>query len=147
VPRETPLVFVTDETVNDQDLAWAALTVGFENLSGVLAGGMPAWAEAARPTSRIEMVTDPSHIDGRPSIIDVRQRSEYDDGHHPTAFHVELGSIAAVTADLPPGELLVHCGHGERAMTAASLLARAGHDNVTVFRGGHELLPHSVAGS
>ncbi|MGH8948562.1 MAG: rhodanese-like domain-containing protein, partial [Acidimicrobiia bacterium] len=144
VSRERPLVFVTDETVNDQDLAWAALSVGFENLTGVLAGGMHMWAESARPVSRIEIVTDPSDIDVA-TIIDVRQRSEYDQGHHPAAVHVELGSMAASAADLPPGDLLVHCGHGERAMTAASLLARAGHENVTVFQGGHEQLARSVA--
>ena len=37
----------------------------------------------------------------------------------------------------PPDEpMLVHCGHGERAMSAASLLERAGHRNVAVFAGG-----------
>jgi rhodanese-related sulfurtransferase len=146
VSRETPLLFVTDETVNNEDLAWAALTVGFDNLLGVLAGGMQAWAEAARPVSRNEIVTDPSDMDAA-TIIDVRQRSEYDHGHHPAAVHVELGSISASAADLPAGDLLVHCGHGERAMTAASLLARAGHENVTVFQGGHEQLARPVADS
>jgi len=146
VTRETSLVFVTDEIVNIQDLAWAALTVGFENLIGVLAGGMETWADASRPVSRIEIATDPSDIDVA-TIIDVRQKAEYDDGHHPAAVHIELGSISASATELPPGDLLVHCGHGERAMTAASLLARAGHENVTVFQGGHELLARSVAGS
>jgi hydroxyacylglutathione hydrolase len=28
------------------------------------------------------------------------------------------------------------CGHGERAMTAASILAASGHDRVSVFDGG-----------
>lgn len=146
VSRQASLVFVTDQTVNNQDLAWAALTVGFENLLGVLAGGMQAWVEASRPTSRIDIAREPSDIDAA-TIIDVRQRSEYDHGHHPAAVHIELGSISASAAGLPPGDLVVHCGHGERAMTAASLLARAGHKNVTVFQGGHERLARSVAGS
>jgi rhodanese-related sulfurtransferase len=30
------------------------------------------------------------------------------------------------------------CGHGERAMGAASLLARTGHHHVTVLEGGPE---------
>ena len=37
--------------------------------------------------------------------------------------------------DLPDEPLVVMCGHGERAMGAASLLARAGHHNVTVLDG------------
>jgi len=31
---------------------------------------------------------------------------------------------------------VVMCGHGERAMTAASLLQRAGHDGLAVLAGG-----------
>jgi hypothetical protein len=37
---------------------------------------------------------------------------------------------------------LAHCGHGERAMTAASLLARSGRRDVAVFKGApHRLGP------
>jgi hypothetical protein len=37
---------------------------------------------------------------------------------------------------------LTHCGHGERAMTAASLLARSGRRDVAVFKGApHRLGP------
>ena len=39
-------------------------------------------------------------------------------------------------ADLPSGPLPVMCGHGERAMTAASLLARTGRRDLTVAVGG-----------
>ncbi len=37
---------------------------------------------------------------------------------------------------VPDASLLVHCGHGERAMSAASLLQRAGHPDVVVLAGG-----------
>ena len=140
------LVFVTDNTVDEQNLIWSALTVGFENLTGLLAGGMPAWIEAGRPVSRIEIAQDPAAV-GHRSILDVRQESEYQTGHHPDAVHVELGSVIDSTTELPPGELLLHCGHGERAMTAASLLAKAGRQNVVVFGGGHDQLRSQVAGS
>ncbi len=39
---------------------------------------------------------------------------------------------------LPPGPLVVMCGHGERAMGAASLLERAGRSDVAVLLGGPE---------
>ena len=38
--------------------------------------------------------------------------------------------------DLEPGPMVVMCGHGERAMTGASLLQRAGHRDVRVLDGG-----------
>lgn len=134
VPRDTQLVFVVDATVDQEDLLWASLTVGFENVIGVLAGGMTAWVEAGRPTNRIPVVSDSPPANAR-TVVDVRQNSEHEMGHLPGAISVELGSINDAAGDLPRGGLLVHCGHGERAMTAASLLLRAGHDDVAVFEG------------
>ena len=67
------------------------------------------------------------------SVLDVRQAGEYAAGHVPGARHVELGSIA--DADFPDQPLTVMCGHGERAMTAASLLAARGM-SVSCYDGG-----------
>ena len=67
-------------------------------------------------------------------VLDIRQDREYADGHLPAARHVELGALPA--AALPPGPVVTMCGHGERATTAASLLERAGHDDVAVAAGG-----------
>ncbi len=146
LPLDTPLVFVTDRTVDEHDLTWSALTVGFENLTGLLAGGLPAWIDAGRPVSQIEVARNPAGV-GQRSILDVRQESEYETGHHPDAVHVELGSVVDSAAELPRGQLLLHCGHGERAMTAASLLAKAGRQDVVVFEGGHDQLSTKSGGS
>jgi rhodanese-related sulfurtransferase len=132
VPRGTPLVLIADEGVDRQDLMWAALTVGFENVLGELAGGMGAWTAAGRPVSRIPLIDRP---DGARAILDVRQSSEHRSGHLPEAIHIELGQVAEAADDLPRTGILVHCGRGERAMTAASLLARAGHSEIAVFAG------------
>lgn len=139
VPRTTPLLFVADDTIDLADVAWAALTVGFENLVGVLAGGMPAWIEAGQPVSRIEVVSDPAGVGDR-VILDVRQAAEHESSHLPAALHVELGSVVDAIDDLPEKGIVTHCGHGERAMSAASLLARAGHRDLAVFKGGPERL-------
>lgn len=49
----------------------------------------------------------------------------------------DFEAAVADGAELPPDEpMLLHCGHGERAMSAASLLERAGHHDVAVFAGG-----------
>jgi rhodanese-related sulfurtransferase len=70
------------------------------------------------------------------SMIDVRLRNEYADGHVPGALNIELGSLA--TAEVPEGPITVMCGHGERAMTGASMLAARGHRDVNVLDGGPE---------
>lgn len=57
------------------------------------------------------------------------------DTHLHADFHVELGDLPARTQDAPAGAVVM-CGHGERAMTAASLLQRAGHHGLAVLVGG-----------
>ncbi|NUT46002.1 MAG: rhodanese-like domain-containing protein, partial [Saccharothrix sp.] len=54
----------------------------------------------------------------------------------PGAQHVELGDLAGRADEVPREPLVVMCGHGERAMGAASLLERAGHRDVAVLTGG-----------
>ncbi|MGH2816098.1 MAG: rhodanese-like domain-containing protein, partial [Actinomycetota bacterium] len=65
-----------------------------------------------------------------------RQASEFAAGHVPGAVHLELGVLPRVPGEVPGGPLTLACGHGERAMTAASLLARAGHTDLGVVHGG-----------
>jgi hydroxyacylglutathione hydrolase len=134
VPRERPVVVVADDTVDRADLVWAAYTIGYERLVGELAGGINAWEAVGRPLARIAVV-DPGQVADR-WVVDVRQRSEYAVGHLPGAVHVELGALADTVEAVPDGPVVVHCGHGERAMTAASLLARAGRRDVAVLAGG-----------
>ncbi|MPZ73989.1 MAG: MBL fold metallo-hydrolase [Nitriliruptorales bacterium] len=138
VPRSRAVVFVADDTVDRHDLVWAALTIGFENLAGELAGGVAAWRAAGREVARTPLV-DAASAEGR-RVVDVRQRSEFMAGHARGAVHVELGSLRDVTGVVPETPVLVHCGHGERAMSAASLLERAGHRDVAVLAGGPEQL-------
>ena len=142
--RPTPIIFISDDKAERDDLMWAALTIGFDNLIGELPGGMGAWEDAGRQTVDIPVIG--SAVDGR-HIVDVRQASEFHTGHAPDAAHIELGSLAGSVDGVPDGPLLLHCGHGERAMTAASLLTRAGHDDVVVLAGGPDRMGHLITGS
>jgi rhodanese-related sulfurtransferase len=107
------------------------LDVGHERLVGELAGGIDTWRAAGRSVDRIRLV-EPIAVTG--TVIDVRQTNEYTAGHLPGARSVELGSIP--TTALPDGPLTIMCGHGERAMTAASLLASRGRTDLAVVAGG-----------
>jgi rhodanese-related sulfurtransferase len=51
---------------------------------------------------------------------------------------VELGSVIASAGAIPAGPLTLYCGHGERAMTAASLLEGQGRGNLAVLDGGFD---------
>ena len=83
------------------------------------------------PAASIPLV-DAGGITG--TVLDVRQTSEWDAGHVPDAMHIELGDLADASA--PAGPVTVMCGHGERAMTGASILEAIGHRHLSVLIGG-----------
>jgi rhodanese-related sulfurtransferase len=77
------------------------------------------------------------------TVVDVRQRAEFEAGHVPGAINVELGSLAQTP--LPDGPVTVMCGHGERAMTGASILTARNHRDVSVLDGGPDTWTASTA--
>ncbi|MFE1952777.1 rhodanese-like domain-containing protein [Streptomyces sp. NPDC059524] len=132
LPDDAPLAFVADADQDPGEIVRQAYKIGYERIAGHLAGGMAAWRAAGLPVARTPYLTPDQAPDT--AYVDVRQRSEYAAGHVPGALHLELGTLAGHVGDTPEGAL-VACGHGERAMTAASVLEHAGHPGVRVLNG------------
>ena len=112
------------------------MKIGYEDLVGELEGGIGAWRAAGLPVSTIGIREVYEEVQGTP--LDVRQADEWATGHIPGARHVELGSVMASTGAIPAGPLTIYCGHGERAMTAASLLEEQGRASLAVLNGGFD---------
>jgi len=135
VEPDRPLLFVLDDGQDRGELLRQCHKIGYERLAGELAGGMAAWRAAGLPEGHLELVA-PGEVVG--PVLDVRQASEVADGHLPGAVTVELGALDGdqLPAQLPEGLITVMCEHGERATTAASLLERAGRQDLRVALGG-----------
>lgn len=131
VELDRPIVFVLDEATDRADLMRQCLTVGHDAVLGELDGGLNTWQSAGLPVGSIPLVA-PHQL--APTVLDVRQDSEWEAGHLPGAIHVELGALP--DAAVPAGPITVMCGHGERAMTGASILEAGGRHDVTVLTGG-----------
>jgi hydroxyacylglutathione hydrolase len=131
VEEGRPIVFVLDRDQDRDEVVRQALKVGYESLEGELAGGMDAWRRAGFEERRTALVPA---AQATGTLVDIRQASEFAAGHIPGALHAELGSVDQ--SALPRGPLTVMCGHGERAMSAASVLEAAGRKNVAVMVGG-----------
>jgi glyoxylase-like metal-dependent hydrolase (beta-lactamase superfamily II) len=131
VPDGAPVTFVLDDDQDRSELVRQARNIGYETLLGELDGGIHAWEGSGRPLETIGLAPA-ERYEG--TVVDVRQHNEYAAGHIPGAVSAELGAVDA--AALPRGPVAVMCGHGERAMTGASLLARSGRRHVTVLTGG-----------
>ena len=136
IAPDTPVVVIRNPDQDPADIVWPALNIGFDRLVGELAGGMTAWRAAGAEVTTIRLVR-PDQMPER-GVLDIRQHAEYAAGHLPAALHVELGHLAENADAVPDRAVTVMCGHGERAITAATLLERAGHRDLGVLVGGPE---------
>jgi hydroxyacylglutathione hydrolase len=70
-------------------------------------------------------------------ILDVRSDKEVAQGEIPNAHHIHITQLP-LRVDEVPADRPVHifCGSGLRSMIGASLLRRAGRENVAVILGG-----------
>ncbi|WP_432540740.1 MBL fold metallo-hydrolase [Kineococcus sp. SYSU DK002] len=137
-----PVAFITDGHTDRDELINQCLGIGYENVLGDLAGGFARWQAAGLPVARIAFA-EAEDLTARP-VLDVRQRSEFGAAHVPGALNVELGSLesAELLGGVPTDSsaqrpLVTMCAHGQRSMTAASLLARArgNTEGIAVFTG------------
>lgn len=127
-----PLVFVVDDHTDRRELVRQCLNIGYENLAGTVT--IDAWRAGGGEVAATPLV-GAGQVDGR-HVVDVRQSSEFAAGHVPGAVHVELGALPGAARSAGDGPLVVMCGHGERAATAASVLEAAGHDDIAILDGG-----------
>lgn len=135
-PPDRPLIILRGTGQDPAEIAWQAIKIGYDSLAGEVTGGMAAWTAGGQPTTTTRLVTAAEVEPGR--VLDVRQDSEFAAGHLPGATHLELGELTVRAGEVPGEAVVVMCGHGERAMSAASLLEQAGHRDLTVLRGGPE---------
>lgn len=133
LPEDAKVVVLRNLDQDPAEILGQAVKVGYDIL-GELNGGVAAWIGAGLPTTSTALVTPTTMTDGR-RVLDIRQDSEFEVAHVPGAAHRELGSLAG-TPSLVDEPVTVMCGHGERAMSAASVLERAGRDEVSVLLGG-----------
>ncbi|MGQ1840198.1 MBL fold metallo-hydrolase [Kocuria turfanensis] len=131
----TPVVIVRDPDQDPADIVWEAAKVGFDTLAGELAGGMGTWTQVGAPAA-LPLVEAQEMAAEDAAVLDVRQTSEFTAGHVPGARNIELGALPEHLGQVPHGPVVVMCGHGERAMGAASLLERSGRTDVRVLAGG-----------
>ena len=70
-------------------------------------------------------------------ILDVREPSEWQQGHIPGATLIPLGELASLASELPQDQkIVVVCRSGNRSAQGRDILLEAGFKNVTSMTGG-----------
>ena len=73
------------------------------------------------------------------TLIDVRERSEFEEGHIPGAFHLSKGFIEVQIEDRVPDKgtpITLYCAGGTRSLLAARALHELGYNDVRSMSGG-----------
>jgi hydroxyacylglutathione hydrolase len=142
VPLSAPVILMNEgDRRQIQEARRQLLRVGIDRVAGYLEGGFAAWRAAELPVGRISQMTarevhDP-HGQRSITVVDVRTRHEYDEGHVAGALHLPVGTLASRTGDVPRDRpVATICEGGYRSVLAASLLARAGFAPIVNVTGG-----------
>ncbi|MGH2947096.1 MAG: MBL fold metallo-hydrolase [Solirubrobacteraceae bacterium] len=128
--REQEIVLVGRDDADGRRGGQLAVAVGIRRLAGFLHGGMTSWRQEKRPVERIERMAL-EDVPGDLQILDVRERSEWEEGHIPGSVFAPWHDIDGVPEGLDPAQpIAVMCGSGQRSAVAASLIQRHGAQRV-----------------
>lgn len=86
-------------------------------------------------------------LDREVLTIDVRETSEWVQGHIPGAIHISLSLLPLVAHERLPNlnkEIILYCRSGARAYLAAEELQKHGYAQVFVLDGGYEQYVQSI---
>ncbi len=124
------------ETAEDVACAQRHLVrIGIDRIEAAATGGPADWA-AGEPLVSYRLSDFAGYAavrEQRPVVLlDVRRDSEWDASRIAGAVHVPLHNLEARVAEVPDGEVWVHCQAGYRASIAASILDAAGREVVLI---------------
>ncbi|MFL5692216.1 MAG: rhodanese-like domain-containing protein, partial [Ktedonobacteraceae bacterium] len=136
---EARLLLVVKDEHDLHDALEQLSVVGFDQVVGYLAGGLEAWQEADLPLQTLDQLdveTLHSSLHNL-KILDVRDQSEWNEGHIRGAMHIPYYSVEQRHADLDLSRpLAVMCGSGQRSSLACSILQRHGFTSLFNVIGG-----------
>ena len=138
IPFGSRIILLAESADQRSEATRQLIRIGYDDLVGYLEDGIEAWARDY-PVETIHTINvqDLRERLDEVTLIDVRQKSEWDAGHIPGAIHFEGGRIAW---EEPPFKqdkpLVIQCASGNRSMVAISVLRRRGFDNLIQVEGG-----------
>ncbi|MEE4376463.1 MAG: MBL fold metallo-hydrolase [Candidatus Competibacteraceae bacterium] len=137
--RDIALLLRRDDEV--EQAVRLLVRLGYDRISGFLAGGMMAWQTSGRHYDDVTAV----HVDtllkrinsgADYTLLDVRSLNEFKQGHLPDAQPIYVGELAErITEVSKTRPVTTFCGSGQRAIIAAALLKQHGIEQVEICLG------------
>ena len=132
-PEDRDYLLLAQSAEQAEDLRRRLWMVGLDNVVGFVKSVDGLDTKAVPPIQPAEVAQHEGAL-----ILDVRNKTEYQDGHIPGATQLHAGRVAWKLDELPKDRpIIVHCQSGARSAAAASFLGSEGFE-VLEIAGGFE---------
>jgi hydroxyacylglutathione hydrolase len=139
---QKPIVIVDDFNLDLDRVCRHFVRLGYDNVTGILSGGFPAWTKAAQdigtvPTCSVWQLKERLEKE-EPFLLDVRDIKNWRAvGHIPGAHQIFVGNLPQHLDEIPKNEpIVVYCDAGYKGSLAASILAISRYPDLTNLLGG-----------
>jgi hydroxyacylglutathione hydrolase len=139
---EEPFYLLVDED-KVEEVMQALVSIGLDNAGGFFDTEVLAhWAHEGKELQSYEISTPDKMADqiltGAVTMVDVRGKTEYDEGHIPGAQHFMLGRLPQTFEGIPTDKpIVLSCQTGGRSAIGASILQSKGLTRVINLMGGY----------
>jgi hydroxyacylglutathione hydrolase len=141
LPYGKPILLVVEDAAQIGRAVRYLYRMAYDRLEGYLAGGLVKWYHQSLPIEQSGVISiqrlRSGLEEGRYHVLDVREDSEWRQGHIKGAQHIFVGDLEERLEEVPRDkELAVHCSIGYRSGIAVSILERAGFTRLSNALGG-----------
>jgi len=134
IPWGTPLTLLGETPEQVAEAQRELVRIGIDRPAASATGSPRDWTD--RPLNSLERATfaDLAQVLHHRGVVvlDVRREAEWLEAHIEGALNIPFHQLLSRVAEVPEGEVWVHCAAGYRASIAASILAAAGSHVVAV---------------
>jgi len=134
IPWGTPVTLLGETPEQVAEAQRELARIGIDRPAAAATGSPEQWTDEKLGSFRTATFADLAQVRHHRSVavVDVRRTPEWGEAHLDGAVSLPLHELLDRLAEVPDGEVWVHCAAGYRASIGASVLARAGHHVVAV---------------
>ena len=139
LPYTREIFLIADDAASATHAAREMAMIGLDHVGGWLSAAevAPVARERSAQINAADLATRLAGHDV--TLVDVRNRSEWDHGHIDGAIHIPVGHLSARLAEVPRGlPIVVQCQGGVRSAIASSVLLALGVADVINLTGGYD---------